>query len=164
MPPGKAIYTVGHSNLPWEEFVRLLAGFGIEIVADVRRFPTSKKHPHFTREALARGLSQAGIRYEWLGAELGGYRRGGYEAHMRSESFRQGIARLLSLSDEGRVAILCAERDPRGCHRRYISSYLASLGVRVVHILGLNEAYTEITPLRFERPGNSERFSGEAPT
>jgi len=136
MPPGKAIYTVGHSNLPWEEFVRLLTDFGIEIIADVRRFPTSKKHPHFAREALARGLSQAGIRYEWLGEELGGYRKGGYEAHMQTESFRRGITRLLSLSDEGRVAILCAERNPRGCHRRYISAHLAGLGVRVIHILG----------------------------
>ena len=143
MSPGKTIYTVGHSNLPWEEFVRLLTDFGVELVADVRRFPTSKKHPHFAREALARGLSQAGIRYEWLGEELGGYRKGGYEAHMQTETFRRGIARLLSLSDEGRVAILCAERDPRGCHRRFISAHLARLGVRVVHILGSEKTREE---------------------
>lgn len=88
------------------------------------------------QEALAHGRCEIGIDYEWLGRELGGYRRGGYEAHTETEQFRQGIRRIISLTEKGRVAILCAERDPVACHRRYIASYLASLGVRVIHIVG----------------------------
>jgi len=71
-----------------------------------------------------------------MNEELGGYRRGGYEAHMRSQAFRAGIERLLSLAEDGRVAIMCAERAPEGCHRRFIAAHLVSLGVRVIHILG----------------------------
>jgi len=132
----KTIFTLGHSSLPWEEFLALLREHGIDVVVDVRRFPTSRKHPQFTKEPLAQGLAEAGIRYEWLGEELGGYRRGGYEAHMRSQTFRAGIERLLSLAEGGRVAIMCAERAPEGCHRRFIAAHLVSLGVRVIHILG----------------------------
>lgn len=130
------VYTVGHSSLPWDAFVALLTEFSIEIVADVRRFPTSRKHPQFAREAMAAGLREVGIRYEWLGEELGGYRTGGYPAHMETEAFQDGIARLLRLSREGRVAVLCAERDPRGCHRRFIAAHLVGRGLSVVHILG----------------------------
>jgi len=60
----RKIFTLGHSSLPWEEFLALLREYGIDVVVDVRRFPTSKKHPQFTKEPLARGLAEVGIRYE----------------------------------------------------------------------------------------------------
>ncbi|NOX44585.1 MAG: DUF488 domain-containing protein [Caldiserica bacterium] len=137
------IYTVGHSSLTLERFLGLLSRWGIELVADVRRFPTSKKYPHFRREELARALAEAGIGYVFLGEELGGYRKGGYEAYMRTEGFQRGLRRLIGLARERRVAVMCAERDPRGCHRRYIAAALAARGFRVVHILGEGKARVE---------------------
>lgn len=127
---------MGHSNLPLEGFLELLKAWGIEVVADVRRFPTSRKHPHFSREALEPALREAGIGYVFLGEGLGGYRRGGYEAHMKSKPFSAGLRTLERLAAQGKTAIMCAERDPRGCHRQFIAAALAARGFRVIHILG----------------------------
>lgn len=69
------IYTIGHSNRTLEEFLGALQSHGIEQVVDVRRWPTSRKHPHFSREALDRSLRAAGIAYLWMGDSLGGHRR-----------------------------------------------------------------------------------------
>jgi len=141
------IYTVGHSNLSLDDFLELLRRWRIEIVADVRRFPTSRKHPHFAREALESALREARIRYVFLGEELGGYRREGYEAHMGTEKFRRGLERLEELAAQGRTTIMCAERDPRGCHRRFIAAVLAARGFRVIHILGPEKSRAEEPPL-----------------
>jgi len=143
----REIYTLGHSNLSMGEFLELLRSWGIEIVADVRRFPTSKKHPHFSRENLGPALKEAGIEYVFLGEELGGYRRGGYEAYTETEGFRRGLGRLEELAVQGKTAIMCAERDPRGCHRRYIAAALAARGFRVIHILGPGKSRVEESPL-----------------
>ncbi len=139
----REIYTVGHSNLPLEGFLELLEAWGIEAVADVRRFPTSRKHPHFSRENLEPALRGAGIEYVFLGEELGGYRPGGYEAHMATPEFRQGLGKLEGLARAKRTAIMCAERDPRGCHRRFIAEALLKRGFRVIHILGKDKARVE---------------------
>lgn len=143
----REVYTVGHSNLSLEEFLALLSGWGIELVVDVRRFPTSKKHPHFQREDLARALAHAGIGYVFMGEELGGYRKGGYEAYMRTVEFREGLGKLAELARGRKVAVMCAERDPRGCHRRFIAAALAAQGIRVVHILGPGKYRVEGSPL-----------------
>lgn len=146
------IYTVGHSNRELPEFLGLLAEQGIEAVADVRAFPTSRKYPHFSRERLERSLAEAGISYLWLGRELGGYRRHGlgdsspntawraggfrnYADHMLGEEFARGIARLLTLARHKRTALMCAERLWWRCHRRLISDFLVAHGHRVMHIL-----------------------------
>ncbi|MGY4706500.1 DUF488 domain-containing protein [Candidatus Bipolaricaulota sp. J31] len=132
----REIYTVGHSNLTLQEFLNLLSRWGIELVVDVRRFPTSRKYPHFQREELTRALRKAGIGYVFLGEELGGYRRGGYEARMSTPTFAAGLRKLEELATRAKTAVMCAERDPRGCHRRFISAALAARGFRVIHILG----------------------------
>ncbi len=151
-PVGITIYTVGHSTRSWEEFTQLLSAYGIQAVADVRAFPSSRKFPHFSREALAQGLERAGMEYLWLGRELGGYRRHGlgaaspntawraggfrnYADHMLGEEFARGIERLLALARRKTTALLCAERFWWRCHRRLISDYLVAQGHRVVHIL-----------------------------
>lgn len=141
------IYTIGHSTLRGEEFLALLREFSIKIVADVRRFPTSKKHPQFARRALEAELARAGIRYVGLGEELGGYRKGGYEAHMKTAAFASGVRGLLELGGAGRIAVLCAERDPQRCHRRFLAAYLVQRGVRVVHILGPGKVREELPAL-----------------
>ena len=124
-------YTIGHSNLSIEEFIEQLKKFGIEVVVDVRRFPTSK-HEHFKRENLEEFLKREGIDYVWLGKYLGGY-RGDYAKYMESEDFKRGIKELLKLRDK-KVAIMCAERFYMRCHRKYISEYLEALGFEVYHI------------------------------
>ena len=132
--PARTIWTVGHSTLSADGFVALLRAHGIRLVADVRRFPVSKKNPQHNREALRAALAEAGIGYEWLGESLGGYRKGGYEAHMQTRTFAAGLERLAELAAGEPTAVMCAEKLFFRCHRRYIADALVRLGWRVVHI------------------------------
>jgi len=131
----KCIWTIGHSTRSPEEMIRLLHLNGIRVVVDVRRFPKSTKSPHFNSEAIATWLAEAGIKYVWLGDKLGGYRQGGYECYMSTEGFACGLRQLEELAKETSVAIMCAERFPWMCHRRFIASSLISRGWRVLHII-----------------------------
>jgi len=128
------IWTIGHSNRPIETFLELLKEHNIEVLVDVRSFPTSKIE-HFKREDMKRWLPEHGVEYVWLGKELGGYRRGGYRAHMRTKLFREGIKKLLEIATEKRTCIMCMEPNPKYCHRRYISAHLERKGVKVIHII-----------------------------
>lgn len=128
------MWTIGHSNRTKEAFLELLRGHSIEVLADVRSFPTSKI-AHFKREQIEHWLPEHGIDYVWLGKELGGYREGGYKRHMRTKPFREGIRKLLVIGAQKRVCIMCMEPDPKHCHRCFISTYLECKRVRVNHIL-----------------------------
>src|SRR2546423_4307422 len=118
------IWTIGHSTRKIDIFLSLLKENGIKLVADVRMFPSSKRYPQFGREALAKSLSEDGIRYEHF-PELGGRRKAkpnshntawrnesfrGYADYMETEDFRKGITRLVDAADQaGPTAIMCAE-------------------------------------------------------
>ncbi len=129
------IYTIGYGSRTKEELLNLLKLHNIGVVMDVRRWPTSKLE-RFRREQLSRWLPAEGIDYIWMGEELGGYRRGGYEAHVKSEGFRKGVQHLLTLAAKQRTCLLCLEVSPRGCHRRFVATYLnRECGVKVLHIL-----------------------------
>jgi uncharacterized protein (DUF488 family) len=123
----------------------MLSENGIEVLVDVRRFPTSKIE-HFKKEKMKEWLSEQGIEYVWLGEELGGYRRGGYEAYMETKAFRDGIRRLLEAARQKRTCIMCMEPNPKHCHRRFISVYLEREGIRVMHII----AKGQTSLLKFE--------------
>ena len=129
------LWTIGHSNLSKEEFLRLLKKHEIRILVDVRRFPKSKLE-HFCKEKMEYWLPEEGIAYFWLGEELGGYRREGYEKYMETPVFREGIKKLLEIAEKGRTCIMCLETNPKYCHRRFITSYLRRKRIRVVHIIG----------------------------
>ncbi len=144
------IYTIGHGNRTIEAFIALLAGAGIECLVDVRAYPASRRHPQFAREALERSLAEAGIRYVWEGVSLGGRRQAvansphlalkepafrAYADHMGTPQFREGAARLVSLANASRVAVMCAERLPSECHRSFISDYLVARGGQVGHLV-----------------------------
>ena len=144
------VHTVGHSTLALADFLALLAGHGVRAVADVRRFPASRRHPHFAREALARELAPVGIAYHWLPG-LGGRRRGrpdsphvawrsaafrAYADHMETGEFRQELSRLLALARERPTAVMCAEAVPWRCHRQLIADALVARGIEVRHLLG----------------------------
>jgi len=120
------IYTVGYGSRTQEELLNLLKLHKVQVVVDIRRWPTSKLE-HFRREQLSRWLPAEGIDYVWMGEELGGYRRGGYGAHVTGEGFRRGVHQLLSLAAARRTCLLCLEISPRGCHRRFIATYLNSV-------------------------------------
>ena len=143
------LWTIGHSTDTAGEFVAKLRVHGISLVADVRRFPGSRRHPHFGQAALAQLLDTAAIGYLHL-PELGGRRRPqpdshntawrldafrGYADYMETPAFGAGIARLLGAAGEQRVAIMCAERVWWSCHRALISDWLKSAGHDVRHIL-----------------------------
>jgi len=136
------LFTVGHSTRSLEEFVRLLAWYRVELVADVRRFPTSSKYPHFSKETLSRELEARGIGYVWLGNLLGGYRRGGYRAYMETKGFACGVEKLLQLASRRKTALMCSERLWFKCHRRHIADHLTSLGHTVTHIIDRKRVYT----------------------
>ncbi|MGB9675782.1 MAG: DUF488 family protein [Candidatus Bathyarchaeales archaeon] len=128
------IWTIGHSNRSINAFLEFLKEFGIQVLVDVRSFPTSKVE-HFKRENMEKWLPENGIEYVWLGKELGGYRKGGYRAHIRTKMFKEGISKLLETASRKRTCIMCMEPNPKYCHRRFISAYLEKKGVKVFHII-----------------------------
>jgi len=131
---GEAIYSLGTSTRNPSEFLNLLRSFDVEMVVDVRRFPRSR-FQHFEREELARLLEAEGFDYVYLGQELGGYRSGGYQSYLGTEEFKQGLERLEQLARGRRVAVVCAERLPWRCHRRFIGWELERDGWQVIHII-----------------------------
>jgi uncharacterized protein (DUF488 family) len=151
MPDQLQIFTIGHSSHPLGSFLWLLQKHGIEALADVRRFPGSRQHPHFSRENLAGTLPAHGIEYHWLEA-LGGRRHRkktdppspnpglrdqsfrNYADYMATDDFRQGVAKLLAIAGNRRTAIMCAEGLYWQCHRRLVSDYLLANGINVQHI------------------------------
>jgi uncharacterized protein (DUF488 family) len=142
------VWTVGHSSHPVDQLTGLLQAARIEVLADVRSQPYSRHNPQFSRENLKRSLEQgAGLRYVFLGAELGGrppepeFHDGSghvrYDLVRASKRFRGGLARLLTGAASYRVAIMCSEEDPVRCHRRrLITPALVQAGVEVRHLRG----------------------------
>lgn len=145
MTDTEVVFTMGHSTHPIERFVALLVQHGIEVLADVRSTPFSRFNPQFNRSSLTSALAEAGIRYEFLGEELGArsndpacYEQGrvSYARLAQTALFRKGIERLRALAREHRVAIMCAEREPLDCHRTIlVARELERSGVAVMHIL-----------------------------
>jgi uncharacterized protein (DUF488 family) len=141
----KTVYTIGHSNGTSEHLLEMLDQHGITAVADVRSQPYSRFNPQFNREALASALKNSGRDYVFLGQELGArsedrscYREGRaqYALIAQTPLFERGIERLLAGVERFRVAILCAEKEPLGCHRSIlIARYLHERGIGVRHIL-----------------------------
>jgi uncharacterized protein (DUF488 family) len=143
------VWTVGHSSRPLADFLDLLARYRIEAIADVRRFPGSKRQPAYGQPALRASLARESIDYVWLPA-LGGRRRPradspntawrnesfrGYADHMASAEFASGMDELLVLAAEVRTAMMCAEAVWWRCHRGLIADTLSMAGVEVLHIV-----------------------------
>jgi len=148
------VYTVGHSTLSLDEFLARLRAHGVAGIADVRRFPASRRHPQYGRDRLAPELERHGIRYDWLEA-LGGRRAPrpdsphagwrvagfrGYADYMDGNQFASALAALLDLGGARATAIMCAEAVPWRCHRQLVADALVARGVEVRHILGREAA------------------------
>lgn len=142
---GVTVLTVGHSNHTVEAFLALLRQHSVTALADVRSAPYSRFAPQFNRDTLERSLSAIGIRYVYLGRELGArsddpacYEDGRvqYQRLAQTDSFHRGIERVLRGASEFRIALMCAEKDPLNCHRCIlVARALDDLGVDVQHIL-----------------------------
>lgn len=139
------MYTIGHSNHDQEYFCELLRRHGIEVLADVRSQPYSRYTPQFNAEELKAALASQGIRYVFLGDQLGGrpgvpehYDEQGHALYYRmarSAAFLQGIERLATGMTKYRVAIMCSEEDPAVCHRfLLVSRVMTERGTPVRHI------------------------------
>jgi uncharacterized protein (DUF488 family) len=145
------LFTIGHSNRLWDEFLSLLHEFKIEVLVDIRRFPGSRKFPHFNRRSLKQTLPASGIEYLWL-EDLGGRRSGPeidkslnpglkiagfrhYADYMQTDQFRSAVTQLLSVAAAKPTAIMCAEKLFWKCHRRLLSDYLVAQGCLVEHIM-----------------------------
>lgn len=147
------VYSIGHSDRTAPAVVDLLRAAGVETVVDVRRFPASRRHPQFSRAALERYLTGAGLRYAFFGKQLGGRRAArlplgdspnraltdeasrNYADAMTSREFLAEVERLESVVGARASALLCAERDWWQCHRGLLSDLLVARGWQVEHLL-----------------------------
>lgn len=143
------IWTIGHSTRTLEEFLGLLVEYRVEAIADVRRFPGSRRYPYFASDALAASLPAHGIAYQWI-PRLGGRRKvqpgspntawrnasfQGYADYTATAEFAEGLAELLALAAGKRTAMMCAEAVWWRCHRSIVADVLKLRGIEVIHII-----------------------------
>ncbi len=156
----KIIWTIGHSTHPLDELLAMLHSFRIEIVADIRSAPGSRKFPQFNKEALQISLPESNIQYIHLN-DLGGRRKvnpdskntawrhpafRGYADYMETDTFKEGIRELEKIALKQRTAYMCSEAVWWRCHRSMVSDYLKVHSWKVMHIMGIGKevehAYT----------------------
>jgi uncharacterized protein (DUF488 family) len=148
------VMTIGHSTRTADEFVALLQAHGVKLVADIRTIPRSRRHPHFSKEALAVFLPEHGVAYEHFpglgglrkpraGSPNGGWRHAGfrgYADYMSSSEFRDALDALMTVARTRLTAIMCAESKWWQCHRQLVADALVARGVEVRHIMSAREA------------------------
>ena len=182
---GKAhIYTVGHSTRLAEELVELLRAHGIRTLVDIRTVPRSRTNPQFNQDTLPGTLARADIRYVHL-PRLGGLRHArkdspntawrnasfrGYADYMRTDEFARGLEELRELTEDGPLALMCAEAVRWRCHRSLVADALYARGVEVLHITSRTRAEPhELTPFAVLHgrqvlyPGRQEEEARPAP-
>jgi uncharacterized protein (DUF488 family) len=164
------LYTMGHGARAPDEFVAVARTGNVERVIDVRRYPGSRRHPHFGRDALEQWLPAAGVAYEWWGDALGGRRRAGpidatrhpawreeafraYAEYMDTDEFRDAFVALDSAAAQRRSAVMCSETLWWRCHRRLIADAAVLRDLDVVH-LGVGRAPAPHVPSPWMRAGD----------
>ena len=162
----KSIWTIGHSTRSLNEFIEMLQSFQIGLVVDIRRFPGSKRYPHYNKDALQASLSENKIEYTHI-EKLGGRRKPvsnshnnawrlaafrGYADYMETNDFHEAVEEMELLASKNKVAYMCSEAVWWSCHRSLISDYLKFRGWLVVHIMGVNrsEEHPYTKPARIE--------------
>ena len=150
----KTIWTIGHSTRSFEEFLDMLHSFSIELIADIRSYPGSRKFPQFNKEALEVSIPRNNIQYVHL-KSLGGRRKAnpdskntgwrhaafrGYADYMETNNFKDGIMDLTNRALKQRTAYMCSEALWWRCHRSMVSDYLKLQGWDVMHIMGIGKA------------------------
>jgi uncharacterized protein (DUF488 family) len=128
------IYTLGTSNRKIEEFLEILKEYKIEVVIDVRRWPTSKLFPHFKKENLEKFLAENDIEYFHF-EKLGGFREGGYEDYLKTKDFKEALKELIKIAKKKKLVVICAEKFPWKCHRAFIARELENKNFKIIHII-----------------------------
>jgi len=139
------LLTIGHSSVEQHQFIDVVLGAGIEEIVDVRTVPASGYSPQFNQQPLRQALTAAGVKYTFMGAELGGRPDGAayydddgkvlYYRVAASPSFLEGLSSLERLASDQSVAVMCSEEDPAGCHRHLlIARVLFTQGVTMSHV------------------------------
>jgi uncharacterized protein (DUF488 family) len=143
------IFTIGHSTRSRDDFLSLLKGHGVQAIADVRRFPASRRHPHFNGSEMTNWLGAEDIAYEHF-PDLGGRRAPcadsintglrnasfrGYADYMQTPEFQRALQKLIAWSNLRPTAVMCAEAVYWQCHRALVADALAARGIGVRHIL-----------------------------
>jgi uncharacterized protein (DUF488 family) len=179
------VFTIGHSTRTLEQFLGLLQREGVSHLVDVRAFPTSARHPHFSRPDLERAIIDTGGRYSHL-PSLGGRRRGRRDSHntqwrnasfrayadyMETREFREALDDLLALASLEPTAIMCAEAVPWRCHRSLIADAIVAKEIPVYHILDSATQQHQLTSfgrvdasghVRYDAAGQSELFGADS--
>jgi uncharacterized protein (DUF488 family) len=147
--PAPLVMTIGHSTRTIEEFIGLLQAHGATRVVDVRTIPRSRHNPQFNKTSLPRSLKKAGLGYVHMPG-LGGLRHAnrdslnvgwrnasfrGYADYMQTPEFEQSLEELIQLTNQDRIALMCAEALPWRCHRSLIADALLGRGIRVEDIM-----------------------------
>ena len=130
----KKIFTLGTNRRNEEDFIEILLAYNIQSLIDIRSFPTSKIQI-FRKGNLENLLRREGIEYHFLGTELGGFRKGGYTSYIITDNFSRGVDLLENIAITKPSVIICAERLPWKCHRKWISRELHKRGWEVEHII-----------------------------
>jgi uncharacterized protein (DUF488 family) len=154
------IYTIGHSTHSAEAFTEMLVRNGVQQVVDVRRFPGSRRWPHFNQDAMREWLAAARIEYRHE-PDLGGRRKGSADSpntfwenaafrafadYMATPEFEAALERLIEAARERPTAIMCSEAVPWRCHRRLIADALLARGIEVLDIVGSSRRVHELNP------------------
>lgn len=176
VPGSRTLFTVGHSNRSFEDFLAILKAHGVARILDVRRYPTSRKWPHFDAAALEASLAAAGLAYSGL-PELGGRRRPradsphtawrepsfrGYADFMDTPEFARGLSRAAALASEAPSSLMCAEAVPWRCHRSLIADAFLARGGEVFDILSAREARPHRLPEFARTEGERVIYDGGA--
>lgn len=152
-PENHTIYTIGHSTRDLDEFLGMLESFAVRQLVDIRRFPMSRKYPHFNIDSLRAALEARGMAYAHL-EDLGGRRKAlpdsknhrwrsasfrGYADYMETKTFAQAASELERIASQQTTAYMCSEAVWWRCHRSMVSDFLKAKGWRVLHILSLSK-------------------------
>jgi uncharacterized protein (DUF488 family) len=159
MSDSVTLYTVGHSNVPAEVLLDILRGAGIKTLVDIRRYPASRRNPHFNSDRLAAALGGIGIAYRHVEA-LGGRREPdegspntaireaqfrGYADHMATPEFNEALSIVLELASRAPTAVMCAEALPFKCHRSLLADAVVGRGAHVMHLVGATQRPHEMS-------------------
>jgi uncharacterized protein (DUF488 family) len=159
----KTIYTLGTSTRTLDEFFSVLEFYGIKSIGDVRRFPKSSRYAHFNRESLESEAEKRRLSYSWLGDRLGGFRTGGYQKYQKEGAYVGGLEKLEDMGTQNSTLLICAERLPWKCHRRFIAQSLMERGWEVIHVIEKGHTWQPKGQRELRREGNQESEEQRAP-
>ena len=134
------LFTVGYQGRTVVDLVRVLTDAGVKRVIDVRELPLSRKHG-FSKTPLSAALAEAGIAYVHLKAAGNPYRHEAgdmerclalYRAHL--DRLPDVIAEIRQLAAGSPVALLCAEANPKQCHRSVIARKAAGRAFAITNL------------------------------